>query len=51
MKTPMTRTIGNNVLPNLPYTPELPSFAQMDITTETLAGHNAGMQTVMENIT
>jgi len=48
MKTPMTRTIGNNVLPNLPYAPELPSFAQMDITTETLAGHNAGMQSIME---
>jgi hypothetical protein len=49
MKTPMTRTIGNNVvLPNLPYTPEMPSFAQMDITTETLAGHNAGMQSIME---
>jgi hypothetical protein len=49
MKTPQTRTIGSNVvLPNLPYSPEMPSFAQMDITTETLAGHNAGMQSLME---
>ena len=48
MKTPQTRTIGSNiVLPNLPYAPEMPSFGQLDITTETLAGHNAGHQSIM----
>jgi len=50
MDNPQTRTIGKNVvLPNLPYSPNMHKFDQMDITTETLAGHNAANQSILEN--
>ena len=50
MNIPQTRTIGKNVvLPNLPYSPNMHSFDKLDITTETLSGHNAANQSILEN--
>jgi hypothetical protein len=49
MNNSQTRTIGKNiVLPNLPYSPNMHKFDQMNITTESLAGHNAANQSFLE---
>ena len=37
----MARVIGNAVLPDLPYSPSLMKLPEVNITTDTLAGHNA----------
>ncbi|GAF84831.1 unnamed protein product, partial [marine sediment metagenome] len=37
----MARVIGNAVLPDLPYSPNLNPLPQVNITRDTLAGYNA----------